>query len=71
MQYSVRWSEQAVWNHPKHFSIAFMGKPVSIHVVSNKFSEPTTATFGGRLHNSLYYEVLYKTSHPGLWKYRH
>ena len=35
-------------------------------------SEPTTATFRRKIvHNSLYYEVLYRTSHPGLWKYRH
>ena len=52
MQYSVRWSEQIVWNHPYRFSIAFMGKHVSIYVVSNKVSEPTTASFGGRLYTT-------------------
>ena len=54
MQYSVCWSEQIVWNHPNQFSIAFMEKPVSIYVVSNKVSEPTTATFGGRLYTAAF-----------------
>jgi len=31
-----------------------MGKPVSIYVFSNKVSEPTTATFGERLHTTTF-----------------